>query len=410
MPDGASIAGRRKSCRPDQIIEIVYRGAVDVLRSCSTEHGLKASALANGHREVWARDSMIAALGGTLINDEAVRTAMRDSVATLRRHQTPLGAIPNHVEPVSARTSFRAYADGGLWFVIGASILAPDLTSIGRVLRWYEYQDVDSSGVLSMQEASDWQDFFCVRGKTLYLNCLYVAALRRAAGMAADPSTAESWRARSDAVARKVNELFWYRGDGDTLRHVSHSFSTPDSIVDSLGRIRQLPSKRLLVEEQYYLPYLGFREIGEWFDTFGHLMAILSGVADETQAARALDFMERHGLADHPAKSIYPAVQPGDPDWRDYYGSLNLPHQYHNGGVWPFLGGLYVAALVKAGRRKAAQKALHRLALVNSHGNFNEWHHGETLEPMGVECQAWSAAMFVYARECVHRKTAIFFD
>ncbi len=25
-------------------------------------------------------------------------------------------------------------------------------------------------------------------------------------------------------------------------------------------------------------------------------------------------------------------------DWRNYYGSLNTPHQYHNGGVWPFLG------------------------------------------------------------------------
>ena len=77
-------------------------------------------------------------------------------------------------------------------------------------------------------------------------------------------------------------------------------------------------------------------------------------------------------------------VHPGDPDWRDYYGSLNTPHRYHNGGVWPFLGGFYVAALVKAGRQEAAVAALRNLAQLNECGQFNEWHHGETGAPMGA--------------------------
>ena len=48
-----------------------------------------------------------------------------------------------------------------------------------------------------------------------------------------------------------------------------------------------------------------------------------------------------------PLRSLTPVVRPGDPDWRDYYGTLNVPHHYHNGGVWPFIGGFYVAALVR---------------------------------------------------------------
>jgi hypothetical protein len=32
-------------------------------------------------------------------------------------------------------------------------------------------------------------------------------------------------------------------------------------------------------------------------------------------------------------KAIYPPVHRSDPDWRDYYGMLNTPHHYHNGGV-----------------------------------------------------------------------------
>jgi len=80
---------------------------------------------------------------------------------------------------------------------------------------------------------------------------------------------------------------------------------------------------------------------------------------------------------------------------------LNLPHHYHDGGVWPFIGGFYVAALVKTGRRDAARSALRFLAALNHQGEFNEWHHGETRAPMGVRDQAWSAGMYLYAYECV---------
>jgi glycogen debranching enzyme len=154
------------------------------------------------------------------------------------------------------------------------------------------------------------------------------------------------------------------------------------------------------------LPYLAFRAAGEWFDSLGNLLAILSGVADAQRSSTILDFIERQSLHIWPLGSLTPVIRPGDPDWRDYYGTLNLPHQYHNGGVWPFIGGFYVAALVKAGRQAAAEKALENLAALNDRGRFNEWHHGETGLPMGVTDQAWSAAMYVFAYECVRSRQA----
>jgi glycogen debranching enzyme len=104
-----------------------------------------------------------------------------------------------------------------------------------------------------------------------------------------------------------------------------------------------------------------------------------------------------------PLRSLTPAVLPGDPDWRDYYSTLNVPDHYHNGGVWPFLGGFYIAALVKAGRYDSALASLRRLAELNQVGQFNEWHHGRTGESMGVRDQAWSAGMYLCACECVKR-------
>jgi glycogen debranching enzyme len=167
-----------------------------------------------------------------------------------------------------------------------------------------------------------------------------------------------------------------------------------------------MPSKERLVNERYYLPYLGFRAVGEWFDSLGNLLAILAGVADEAKTHVILEFISQHGLDAWPLRSLTPPVQRGDSDWREYYSLVNQPHHYHNGGVWPFIGGFYVAALVKAGRSEAAARALENLAALNLRGEFNEWHHGETGEPMGVQCQAWSAGMYLFAFECVRRSRA----
>jgi len=280
-------------------------------------------------------------------------------------------------------------------------MVAPDVAAVRRVLEWYECQDVDQSGLLSMQEGADWQDLFCTRGKGLYLNCVYVLALHAAVRMTIGLE-AERYRERAELVSRRINEFFWYRGDGDMLRHVAHTFSTESKKArDSLGRKRWLPKKQSLVDESYYLPYLGFRAAGEWFDCLGNLLAILAGVADRKNTATILDFIERRRLDLYPLPAIYPAVRPGNPDWRDYYGMLNLPHHYHNGGIWPFIGGFYVAALMKAGRVSEAQAALVRLAGLNRVGEFNEWHHGETAAPMGVGDQAWSSGMYLFASECV---------
>jgi len=336
---------------------------------------------------------MITLLGARFAGDPQIDAALKASVAILRQKQARAGAIPNNVDVATLRPNFRAYADAGLWWIIGSSLVEPHPATTAAVLAWYACQDVDQSGLISMQESADWQDLFCTRGKGLYLNCLYVLAL----GAAGEHE-------RAALVAEKINQFFWYEGDGNMLRHIAHTFSTESKQEqDSLGRKRWLPVKRTLVNEQYYLPYLGFRAVGEWFDSLGNLLAILSGVANQSRTATILDFIEQHGMAASPIASLTPVIEPGDPDWRDYYGMLNVPYHYHNGGVWPFIGGFYVAALVKAGRHEAAARVLDRLTALNRAGEFNEWHHGKTFAPMGVTCQAWSAGMYLFACECVRR-------
>jgi len=120
-----------------------------------------------GHHQIWARDSMIASLGARFVQDNQIQEALHASLFLLKDRRGPGGAIPNNVDCATLHPNFRAYADGGLWWIVTSTLLArdvvPDVDVVREVLRWYEYQDVDQSSLLSMQEGSDWQDLFCTR-------------------------------------------------------------------------------------------------------------------------------------------------------------------------------------------------------------------------------------------------------
>ena len=69
-------------------------------------------------------------------------------------------------------------------------------------------------------------------------------------------------------------------------------------------------------------------------------------------------------------------------------------------GVWPFVGGFWVAALAAAGRPEAELRSeLAKVAAANALGDwqFNEWLNGRTLQPQGMPRQSWNAAAFLVA-------------
>jgi hypothetical protein len=168
----------------------------------------------------------------------------------------------------------------------------------------------------------------------------------------------------------------------------------------------------------YYLPWVAFREYGDWCDSLSNLLAILTGVADGHRTEHILRYMHQVGMAEpYPTKAIHPPIYPNQSDWREYYRSrnLNLPHQYHNGGIWPMIGGFHIAALVRHRWLKEAERLLFLLAQANQRSldngcGFNEWLHGETGHPMGFAQQGWSAAMFLYAEHAVRTGQLPLFD
>lgn len=404
-----------------------------ILLSNGGELGLLGASSA--YQQVWARDSMICGLGLMLAAGEGAAIHGR-SLATLRRYQSPLGRIPHNVgytnvpdpslvalggelrvagkehEPAED-TTHAGVVDGNLWYIISHyyayaidgddARLAAAWDSLEKALLWLRYQDVNECGLLEVHEAMDWADLFANRYNVLFDNVLYHAAWK-AMGYIAQVlgRPAEGYFVAAEDVRRKLNTLLW----------VGPEAPKDWAWIENERKEWLYPLRRVeteLVVRPFYLPYMAFRDYADRLDTLANVLAILFGLADETQANAILNYIHGCGVNEpYPVRAIYPVVYPGQQDWRHYYRvrNLNQPHHYHNGGAWPFIGGFYVAALVQAGRQAEAEHQLEKLADMNRQGRerpweFNEWFHGQSGRPMGFAGQSWSAAMYLFAYDAV---------
>lgn len=430
----------------NSLVETATSRAERILLANGGELGLVSANQA--YRQVWARDSMICGLGLLLCEDPEGAAIFRRSLETLRRYQSPLGKIPHNVgladlddpaliahggrleqdesaskDGVVMDTVHAGCPDGNLWYIVGhyyhyqvaqdRSLLQESWDSLEAALLWLRYQDSNECGLLEVHEAMNWADLFVNRYNVLYDNVLYYAAWQAMGHMAqALDKPSETYFRNALDVHMKINAVLWFGPEGPKdWRWIAQERR------EWVYTLRRIDTE--LVERPFYLPYVAFRDYADRFDTLGNLLAIIFGVADGVKADKILDYIHGCGLDEpFPVRSLYPVIQPGERDWREYYRvrNLNQPHHYHNGGAWPFIGGFYVAALVKVGRLDEAAAQLDKLSAMNRQGKsgeweFNEWFHGLSGRPMGYGGQSWSAAMFLFAQDAViWGRTAVFGD
>jgi glycogen debranching enzyme len=409
------------------LLQTARARATAIVRECVSPAGFRASARLPGYPQVWARDSIVTGLGALASGEPDLVRTFRVSLETITAHRTDLGHIPLNVDPETGTVSGEnaAGVDSNLWFVLGHAahlrfsgdleFLRTHWPAIQSAVLWLRYQDVNNCGLLEIPEAGDWMDLIDCRYNVLYDNVLWYAALRAAAelALAMDAAAeARSYLELAEGVHVRLNLLLWAERGWDAAEYAAKMARLKElhlewyMVYHNIGTISSRP---------FYLPYAAFREYGDYFDLLGNLLAILLGVADAGRTDQILRYLRQVG-ADRPfpVKAIYPPIFPGDKEWRDYYRSrnLNLPHHYHNGGTWPFIGGFYVATLVCCGRLSDARAQLHQLALANQQGlegewEFNEWLHGQTGLPMGYPRQAWSAGMYLFADAAVRNPRAV---
>jgi transposase len=348
-----------------------------------------------GYPEPYTRDIMISSLGILTTGNKKLIRSLRKAMEAAAHNQSRLGHIPSLVHDPDDRgasdcTPLFLMAIAVFRQVTGeVEFLEP---AVRKAMTWMEYQSPSDRVLVVQAPTSDWRDEQWVLGYGLFVNTVVYSYL----SLLGSHERAERLR---DQMGH-----FTVKSDRQN-RHVHEGLA-----------VRQKPYYALWSYKVYS---------SERFDLLGNSLAILSGIAPQTRArelvawaeAECASLRKREDLAVDLPPNLFPYIRPGDPDWMPRYERYNQPGEYHNGGIWPFVCGFYVAALVAVGRQQLAEKKLLALtALVKPSRvadvefGFNEWIRAQDGTPQGQDWQSWSAAMYLYAFECVRTKRTPFFD
>jgi sucrose-6F-phosphate phosphohydrolase len=399
-----------------RFLALAYEKALIALKKNITPLGFSACSLDDNvvtgtdanYRSVWGRDGAFTLMATLELDDPEVRTAQRRTLDTLLGAATPTGQIPANIRiddgvPDYAGVGNICSIDSGLWVIIAfydyiaktndLDFLRHYSTRLQTAMNWLSAHDSNNDGLLEIPEAGDWTDLFGRSYNVLYDEVLWFrtnVCYGRLLEFQGEFARAADYLRWSQSIRGRVLGQFWpttlpLSGEAKPYRFADRQFDLGDT--------------------QYLLAEITPFSFNWRCDVLGNLLAFLVNLLDLTRARTALRFMWGVGVNNPwPVANLYPVVQAGDPDWRTYYtvNLLNLPHHYHNGGIWPFIGGLWVQCIHRLGFHEIASRELVRLAQLNQLGRdqeweFNEWSHGVTGRPMGKAFQAWSAASFIRA-------------
>ena len=379
-----------------EAIETAKRAAVKVLlhNVHGPYHGLPRTA-GWGYPEPYTRDWMISALGILATGDSRLVNGLQRVLEALARNQTRRGHIPSLAHDPEDRgasdtTPLFLLALGLYRKATGQADFLED--AAGRALTWMEYQNPSDRVMVAQQPTSDWRDEQWVMGFGLYVNAIVFAYL----------------------------PLFGRHEQAGMLREMMGRF-----VIQEDAPPRRLREGLAVPHRPYYAMWSYKLYQSARFDLLGNSMAVLFGLASPSRSKAIISWVERECQAlratdqlsvDLPP-CLFPYMRPGDPDWRPRYEKYNMPGEYHNGGVWPFVCGFYVAAAVAAGMPAVASERLEALTELvrparehNVDFGFNEWFRAQDGSPQGQDWQTWSAAMYLYAAACAEGRTPLFFE
>ena len=379
-----------------KVIESAKKAAIEVLLHNS--HGTVANLPRTagwGYPEPYTRDLLISILGIGVSGNTYLLQSIKNVMVTLVENQAENGQIPSLVSDKNNKGS----SDTTPLFLIAAGILRTLLDdphflkdAVDKALVWMAYQCPTNHYLIAQQPTSDWRDEQWVLGYGLFVNALTYSGLKFLG---------------KEKDAKNL---------GDAIRQLTYASDGSHSC----------PHEGLAISDKPYFALWSYKVYSsDRFDLLGNSIAILSGLASSKKALEMVKWIEdecesmdrTNDLVVDVTPNFFPFIEPEDADWLPRYYDFNMPGDYHNGGIWPFISGFYIAALVAAEEFELAEKKLLALTKLIKKGMnkdlefcFNEWYKSQTGAPMGQDWQTWSASNYLYAATCVQERRTPFFD
>ncbi|MBD3252552.1 hypothetical protein GF386_02380 [Candidatus Pacearchaeota archaeon] len=414
----------------EDILEEGYKRALEVLYKNSTSKGFSASPehYAN-YYSIWARDHAICSIAVCLSNDGELIETAKNGIFFLLHKQIDYGQVPSYVEIESKNRVYGGHGaitsvDSNMWVIIAAAELyrkTKDIrflsdVNIKRYNRLYSLLkalDSNNCGLMEVPVTGDWADIFNRSYHVLYDECLYYQALKDLLFLFQERLKRKrkhekfginnyifkriKWlKKRRTKVKRRINELMWFTKDN--IEKVRQEYMI----------VSEIKVKNYEYYQSFLMPFKNYWS--QRFDSFGNIMAIITEVADKKNRNTIINYVLKNNInKPFPITALHPPVFKNNKDWEPIYSTKEKPYTYHNGGIWPMVGGFWIHVLSKVYPEKAKEDLeILAKALKEDNWMFNEQHSGKTGKPLGRNFQAWSAAGFIIGYFSVKHRINLF--
>ncbi len=207
--------------------------------------------------------------------------------------------------------------------------------AIARAYDWCYKHIIDDFMLITSIRGTDWMDASIGReGKVFYVNVLWYIATElcyREGLTSVNPKE----------LRERINALFWPKR------------ATPKKLIE-WGVVASTEFMKTFINpsRMHYIHFVSYEYLDDRFASLANILAILSNIANTEKRERILQYIEKERInKPYPLKSLHPVINVPGLGWNpglDIFkkrSQRSIPHHYHNGGIWPFIGGLYVAVL-----------------------------------------------------------------
>lgn len=344
----------------------------------------------DNYKRLFARDAFWICMASILSEDKALLQSCRESIRTLAKYQRKDGAVPSNVSR-DGEVSYgiiNPRVDPTTLYIIVCSRFAKRyprekvekefFSSVEKAVRYLEKSwEADEYKLLYIPRSGNWADEYLQKGFVLYDEVLWYLALKEFSDMLlllGDKRHLLYWR-KAEGVKAAIQEKFWVK-------------NLPKKDVISERVFRKIDAEK----SGYFIHFFdapssketGFQNPYGIFDAFGNILAILAEIVTPDRLKEITNFIDQISVNKYP---LIPAHYPLFPE--ETFRSSKL-HQYrfkqfvghyHNGGLWAWYTGPYVAGLIKNGERKKAKIFLKGIMKANDEKkndmDFFEYHTGK---------------------------------
>ena len=329
-------------------------------------------------------------MASILSDDKILLKGCRDSLRTLAKYQREDGAMPSNVAP-DGNVSYgiiNPRIDPTTLYIIACSRFAKryprekiereKFSSMEKAVKYLEkFWANNKYNLLYIQRSGNWADEYVQKGFVLYDEVLWYLALRGFSDvlmLLGDKRHLTYWQ-KAEGVKNIILKKFW-------VKNIPQKDTISERVAAKINTDRA----------GYFIHFFhcnnnektGFQFPNGIFDAFGNILAILAEIVPPEKLREIIKFIEEISTNKYPLipahYPLFPEETFRSPRLHQYRFKQFIGH-YHNGGLWAWYTGPYVAGLVKNGEKKKAEVFLRGIMKANNEKkngmDFFEYHTGK---------------------------------